>query len=1135
MAHSNFFGLQESYETGTRSYTQASFSSDSATKILLERASSQNLASITAYVKARIQTINGGTIHSTAEKQVLAYLGLTSIGPQMDFAPPREEIHRRVLALDSSADSIQALLTLTQGKALPGQESSIETGGDASPAAGSSAPIVAQGNGGADASGHDGDDPSGDDRPITDEDAPVDGDGNFPPPPLPEPPAPNTFFGHQVGGQTVTLDQAETCVRQAGATTTAAELKQYVEGRVDLLADADSTITEEHKTKLKTAMLEKMGLTDLTSSDDHTAEVRNVDFVTALNAQASNFRALYAHVKAQAGVSLDDLPPAPASVSTEEPVPVPVPQSFESFWGNSLEGARRAMILENVSQAFTSSDENTRRTLQSELKLYVDSQVKALLGDQDERATVLSGVILTKLGYDESNLGKQVTDRVEAQAFAEQLDKVKNASGLSNLVEPIWALRGDNATRFTADQAVSVLQSSDSTQRTALKTFVESRVDALMDGHGVSEFNRERTKNAVLHQLGFAVETTTDRVLIEQDAVLAFQTIGKLTTPQAMGAFAVANLAPLDKLAKDVANTSSNSDKWEFVQAFLADKMVEKRAASSTEAAKAQTEALKPYFMTSVLGRFRPDAQKDLRIIVKNFVDNIPANASTPLASSAFDATNWYQRMQLANQAQIKGGMSAQQCADYCETVAVLTLGGDEKKLRGHLEAIKSKHDGGYAELALTGLDSAQPAQVLDVIKSRFKRDADRQEKAQHDEKRRLKLIAEGKYRNQESGWGYCDSAEEAGELAITLKSKSQLLEDFLVVSATHKNDLLRLDRAFDNVTWTAHEIDNESISVPGEDTACKSVQAYMAYAKQELSEAKWTVANQQAVYAYAMARIAEANPTFAQSCMDVQDAYPGKQWVLTPSARKAMGLAADFSLETARQQAFNIMHENVDCRFVRDLKSYKVPSQPDTAAGLAPAPPDPTLEKLRKHPQLQEAFWREYWARVYKKPSYALDEQGRPKVGANLDGSTVLHYGKGAFAKVNHNGCSKSNGIHSQLEADNLVAAMRHKRILDGKSEIPTHPLMAYGKNANAIKYLLIACHKNGVPVRIDPNNPVAKKALQQCSSDVQGWVHGHVAYRDLRSQASSGTGGKPSATPMHEVAKNPHATPPEPQPGTA
>ena len=230
------------------------------------------------------------------------------------------------------------------------------------------------------------------------------------------------------------------------------------------------------------------------------------------------------------------------------------------------------------------------------------------------------------------------------------------------------------------------------------------------------------------------------------------------------------------------------------------------------------------------------------------------------------------------------------------------------------------------------------------------------------------------------------------------------------------------------------------------------------------------------------------------------------------------MGLAADFSLETARQQAFNIMHENVDCRFVRDLKSYKVPSQPDTAAGLAPAPPDLTLEKLRKHPQLQEAFWREYWARVYKKPSYALDEQGRPKVGANLDGSTVLHYGKGVFAKVNHNGCSKSNGIHSQEEANHLVAAMISKRKLDNKSENPDQPLMAYGKNTKSIQYLLNACFKNGVRVRIDQANPVAKRALKKCSQEVQDWVNLNLPYSKL---IPGGT------TPIHGAGRGPEDSP--------
>ena len=669
----------------------------------------------------------------------------------------------------------------------------------------------------------------------------------------------NAFFGHEADGQNFTLVQVIHFMRQTEHRINAVNLKKYVEDRVAALP-ADTAITDEHKTALKTAILVKMGFA-IDTNEYFFPDMSSVDsieaFLRGIDEHATNFRALYDHVIAQPGVQLGAL----RDVRPQQGVNA---EQSKGFWGDAKWTSQSVKDILSVGGGYSDPAKTIRD--RDKLRSFVRQRVETFWGNTSKEACENREALVRKLAIPVDGRSCELTR--EQALVIEQLADVKNDIQLQMIAKnSFWPSSEIQDNNYLTD-----LSNGD---RGDLKGFVEERVNLLMGGHDVSDHDIERAKNAVLHHLGFAVDTTTNRALTAAKASQAFEAIGKLTTPQAMGAFAVANLAPLDKLAKDIANTSSNSDKWEFVQAFLAAKMVEKGAASSIEEAKAQTEALRPYFMTRHFGSFRKEAKKDLREIVKDFVANIPAVTGSAVDLNNVAVTNWYQRMQLANQAQIKGGMSAQQCADYCETVVVLTPGGDKEKLRGHLEAIKSKHDGGYAELALTGLDSAQPAQVLGVIKSKFQRDADRQEKAQHDEKRRLKLIAEGKYRNQESGWGYCDSAEEAGKLAIALNSKSLPLEDVLVVSASHQHDLLRLGRAFDNVTWVEYEVDDETISIPGEGADCKSVQAYMAHAKQELGEAKWTAANQQAVYAYAMARIAEVNTTFAQSCMDVQDAKP--------------------------------------------------------------------------------------------------------------------------------------------------------------------------------------------------------------------------------------------------------------------
>ena len=290
------------------------------------------------------------------------------------------------------------------------------------------------------------------------------------------------------------------------------------------------------------------------------------------------------------------------------------------------------------------------------------------------------------------------------------------------------------------------------------------------------------------------------------------------------------------------------------------------------------------------------------------------------------------------------------------------------------------------------------------------------------------------------------------------------------------------------------------------------------------------TPGNQQAAFAHAMLCVAtdrgdQLGTDYASACQYYVDTASDKAWVMTPEMRRELGVHAQFNLNAAKRQAFDQMHKNPRCGFAKTLNDVDYGGE---AAGLVEGEHGLLVDKLKRYPQFQERMWQQLWQTFGQgKVKYLEGEDGRPVVKCGTDGAAVVYVSPKDFISVTAQGGRKSNGINSDAEANALVLGIKQQRKIHGVQH--AKPLVAYGKRSKDIVRIVKACIKHGLPVRLG-SDVVAQRALRKLSHEERQIVEGHMAYREVQGQASSGTGG---ATPVQEaVQKSPVSLrQPEPQ----
>ena len=668
----------------------------------------------------------------------------------------------------------------------------------------------------------------------------------------------------------------------------------------------------------------------------------------------------------------------------------------------------------------------------------------------------------------------------------------------------------------------------------------------------------QEIKDAVLYHMGYPVKGGQKKLVEGTHEAVAAE-IGGLLTASDVSKWVEKHPAPMQALVARVkaAKSSAPTTAWHAIQDLVA-KNIRGSYSDLSRQASQLADTLKPYFVTRLIGDVRSDWEGTTHQVI------------TSLAGASSSSVNWLERMQKALNAEQDSEVKFTASADYLEIQSALETcqaalqeaePSAEKaltQLMQTLSGINKRHHGGYASQAIKAMEEVVRKPVLksdyvfkdgknsgsaqriieDTLKavsekytlasSAAQRNQQQAQRAEEMKKRRRDAVVAGKYDAQQNGWGYFDSVDEAQQCAETLHGRGHIVGNVWVVS-DKQEDPFSPTKEHEEVAWAQIEIDDTTIEVPGTD--CKSIKDYMVHAKAKFAEEAWTLENQQAVFAHAMVCVAadcgqQFGTEYAGACQYYVDTAGDKPWVITPEVRQALGLHEQFNLDAAKRDAFEQMHEAETCRFMQPVTDVEPAG--DTA-GLREAGSELSRKKHQRYPQFQERMWQQFWREFGQgKVAYLEGEDGRPVVKCGADGAAVVYVGQKDFMSVTAQGGQKSNGIKSDAEAEALVRGILMQRKIKGTDN--RKPLVAYGKHTKDILRIVKACIKYGLRVRLG-SDAVSQRALKQLSLKDRQEVEGHMAYSDVKGQASI---GKDGATPVKAISGQGGKSP-EPQPGVA